>query len=199
MGKKKTVVDLGGAAEMLVADTSTEQQEQAAAPAEEPNEQARSEQIVSAPLSLEERVRRLEDVIATLQITPAKAPETPHINSAAVFAAPPPAPVKEPAPLPPPVRHPLLPGPQTWLVFEIIAELRAIVRMFFDRGYRMTWRTRVLVPLLIVIIVLSRMWIGNLPIIGWLLDLVLYPILLYVLFKVLGREAARYRAASPSA
>ena len=151
--------------------------------------------------SLEDRVRRLEDIIATIQLARPARPsehiteEPPRSNDCIVAA--PPAPSAFVGPPAPPPQHPLLPRSEPWLAFEIIAELRAIGRMYFDPRYRMSWRTRLLTPLLLVAIVLCRWWVGSVPIIGWVLDLVLFPVLLYVLIKVLSREATRYRLTSP--
>src|SRR5262249_1837591 len=106
--------------------------------------------------------------------------------------------IKENEPLaPPPPRPPLPTRSEPWLIFEIYAEVRAMLRMYFDPRYRMSWSSRLMIPLLIIAIVLARMFIASVWLIGWLLDIVLFPILLYVLIKVLIREATRYRATSP--
>jgi hypothetical protein len=150
-------------------------------------------------------VRRLEDIIATLQLAPPYRPEhvTTHPEappSDGIVSAPRPASsaIKENDPLPPPpLRPPLEPRREPWLMFEIYAEIRAMLRMYFDPRYRMSWYSRLMIPILIVAIILTRMFISNVWLIGWLLDIVLFPIMLYVLIKVLIREATRYRATSP--
>jgi general stress protein CsbA len=201
--KKKTVVGVGGTATMHVTDTraekEAEQQEQSA-----PMSAGDAAPPASNYLSLEERVRRLEDIIASIQAASPepmgpshRAAEEP-VGSAGIVAAPlTTTAIKEPDPVPPsPLRTLLAARAEPWLLFEIIAEVRAIAGMFFDPRYRMRWLTRMLTIVLIAAIVLCRMWIGSVPLIGWLLDLILFPLLLYVLFKVLSREATRYRSAS---
>ena len=199
---------------MLVAGTQTDrtqmEAESQSAPgpdAEEPIGDSPSQAVEEKPAppaaSLEERVRRLEDIIATLHLAP---PSRDHVTTHAetppsdgIVANPRPgmSAIKgaDPAPFPPP---PLLPSRgEPWLPFEIYAELRAMLRMYFDPRYRMSLYSRLLIPLLIIGIVLTRMMIASVPLIGWLLDIVLFPILLYVLIKVLIREATRYRSTSP--
>lgn len=156
----------------------------------------------SLPLSLEDRVRRLEDVIASLHLAPQEWLEpvrppkekTPDANG--IVSGPRATPVPKELPPPKPITKPALRG-QPWLLVDIYAELRAMMRMFLDPRYSLTWQTRLLTPLMVIAIVLSRMLLSSIPIIGWLLDLVIYPIMLYFLFKVLSREATRYRMTSP--
>ncbi len=152
----------------------------------------------SLPLSLEERVRRLEDVIAAMHLAP------PEWNEATRAARPPLDPalangiVAAPAALPLETPGPLFPPPATsWLLFEIYAEFRAILRMFFDPRYHLRWFTRLLTLALIAGMVLSRWVIASIPLVGWLLDLMIFVVLLYVLIKVLSREATHYRMTSP--
>jgi hypothetical protein len=155
---------------------------------------------LSPPLSLEARVRRLEDIIAGLQLGPVGwneatiAGRPPHDELAngivAVHPHDPPPPGQPLAPAPSPPSEP-------WLLVEVYAELRAILRMFFDPRYYVTWKTRLLTVVLVAGIVLSRLTIAQIWLIGWLLDFVIFPILLYILFKVLSREATRYRRTAP--
>jgi hypothetical protein len=98
-------------------------------------------------------------------------------------------------------------GPATrppWLLVEMYAEARAMLHMYTDRRYRMSWGAR-LVPLaLCAAILTSWLWV---PFIS-LLDKVFDPlavvvikvidlVLAYFLYKVVTREAARYRATVP--
>jgi hypothetical protein len=182
--------------------------EEGSAPREVPDEPAADTAApapsLEVPLSLEQRVRRLEDVIAALHLAPdgwldaVRAPRDPStgIVTEPSSSAPPNHAVDPPAgAFPGPVSHP--PRSQNWLVHEIYIELRVIFRMFFDPRYPMTWHTRLLTPLWIVGIVIFRLTINSIPLIGGVLDVVCYPILLYVLFKMLSREATRYRLTSP--
>ena len=96
-----------------------------------------------------------------------------------------------------PSRPTILPRHHPWLLTDIYIELRCIPRLFFDPRYHLSWQTLLLAPLLLLGLVLSKWMIGQIPLIGWVLDFVLFPVLLYVLFKVLSREATRYRQTSP--
>ena len=166
----------------------------------------------STALSLEERVRRLEDALAALHVLPPPTPppgQKTHVipGSAAQFLGPltkvaglDPAPAAAPAPAvgeaaagPPP----LPPRPVRWLLVEILAEMRAVLRMFLDPRYRLGWRTKLLLPLLILGMVVSWWMISALPVVGWAIDRFLFFFLSYLLFKVLTREATHYRATSP--
>jgi hypothetical protein len=145
----------------------------------------------------------LEDVVAALHLAPpgwldaVRQPveDRSGIVTDSVFPAPPRDGIIPASDLPPD-SAPFQPRKQGWLFFEIYAELRVIVRMFFDPRYAMSWQTRLLAPLMIVGIIVFRLMVGSIPIIGGILDVVLYPVLLYVLFKVLSREATRYRLTS---
>jgi hypothetical protein len=81
-----------------------------------------------------------------------------------------------------------------WFLIEIYADARTIVRMYLDRRYRMTWAGLVVPPLLIIAIVLSYLLPGTgLPFLGTLFDKTIDLMLAFVLFKMLSREAHRYR------
>jgi hypothetical protein len=169
--------------------------------------------------SLEQRVQRLEDAVATLQDTgpledrivervterlgprqPARAadradraekaefmrgaerriplPLNDHVT-AAPPAPPPPAP--EPAP-PPPAPTPtltptssLLPPVLTrhpWLILDLVRELRAMVRMFFDVRYHVGWTARVTILILLPLFFLSYYWVplSSIPVVGTVLN-----------------------------
>jgi hypothetical protein len=81
-----------------------------------------------------------------------------------------------------------------WFLFDLAAEFRAIFRMFFDPRFRLTWAGR-LVPLgVLVAIILSAWTLGSIPLVGWLLDRLADVVLIAIAYKVLSREARRYRA-----
>jgi hypothetical protein len=89
-----------------------------------------------------------------------------------------------------------------WLLFETVAEARAIFRMFVDPRYRLSWTGRLLPVALVVLFATSGWWAGcltsiNIFYIGAVLNKVLDLALGFVLFKVLGHEARRYRQTSP--
>jgi hypothetical protein len=83
-----------------------------------------------------------------------------------------------------------------WLPFEIIAEARAIVRMFVDPRYRLSWGCRIGTIVLLIAIAASSWLLGPLSAIPYL-DKVVDLCLAFVLFKVIGQEANRYRLTAP--
>ena len=165
--------------------------------------------------ALELRVRRLEDAFAAIQDTgemedrvvrrlaerlrrnggDAIPTQTEVIIDAGrpllpVLTAPPPAPDR-------PVPEP---SPQHWLLVEALLEARAMWRMFFDPRYRLTWRASVFPIPLLVAILTSWLWLHFLPGFGLLPGMVATLVvkavdlgLAFVLFKLLHREATRYR------
>jgi hypothetical protein len=166
------------------------------------------------PSPLEERLLRLEAELARLRAPgPAPAP-----NAASVAAAPSvqksssffsmlgkrlfttsgPAPGLKPAAEPAPS---LVPAGvrRTWVLLDALAELRAILRMFVDPRYHMSlfgWLT----PLVLAVAILTSGWwlpLAAVPGVGWLLDKIVDLFLAFVLFKVLGHEARRYRETAP--
>ena len=153
------------------------------------------------PAGLEERVRRLEDILADLQHTRTDIQETPSLPLPEL-----PAPERPPlspddVQLPPPAGTPwlspgLFPSPR-WLPIEMLAEFRAMIRMYLDPRYRLTWQTRLLPALILVAMFLSWLTFAHLTLIGFLLDRIVFLVLAYALFKVLTREATRYRMTSP--
>jgi hypothetical protein len=93
-----------------------------------------------------------------------------------------------------------VPASRPWLLADAYADLRAIAQMLLDRRFRMSWEGRVVpVVLLIAMVVLpivfplvmTSVWI--LLVVDKVIDLVLG----FFIYKVLVREAARYRAVAP--
>jgi hypothetical protein len=95
--------------------------------------------------------------------------------------------------VPPGVRH-------TWLLFDALAELRAMYWMFFDPRYHLSWTGR-LAPLVIVALIMtSYYWTPGtiLPFfVGTIIEKLCDLILAYFLFKLLSYEARRYRETAP--
>ncbi len=173
------------------------------------------EALPMSPLEL--RIRRLEDALAQLQAT--RTPAEARIVTSQPAR---PVPVATPAPtlqaptdrlwemgkrvLSAPVeaarnlRTPpgLIANRPGWLLLESIAEARAILRMFTDPRYRLTWTCRIAPPLLVVAIVISG-WVPftGVPFIGLFLNKSIDLVLAFFLFKVLGHEARRYRETAP--
>ena len=90
---------------------------------------------------------------------------------------------------------------QPWFLFDAYAELRAIMRMYVDPRYRLPWPAKVIPLVLLLLILSSRLWVPGgmfLPeLIFSVLDKIVDLILAFVAFKLLGREARRYRQTSP--
>jgi len=169
-----------------------------------------------ALLSLEERVQRLEGTVAGLQDTRQLeeriverlhdrwSPGTAHAirtDLEAPVAVPPvatPAAVDGPPPLAEPPRY-HEPVRKPWLLWDAYAEARVMILMYVDPRYRLTLMTRILPLVLLALILTSWFWLPgtSVPVIGTLVDKVLDLVLAFLLFKVLSREARRYREVSP--
>ena len=86
-----------------------------------------------------------------------------------------------------------------WLLLDLVAEARAIVHMFFDPRYHLSWFAR-LAPLgLVALIFTSEWWFlgAKIPVVGAVLSKAVDLLLAFVLFKILGHEARRYRETAP--
>lgn len=165
-----------------------------------------------APDLLDERLRRLEDVLTKLadsRVTD-RAPEPP-----------PPPPPEPPNPvleagkqlLPAAIgalSRPMAnytpgfsqPEPRSpWLLFDIVTEMRSILHMYGDPRYRLTWNGRVIPVVMLAFIFTSWIWLpGTTLFPTWFtttFDKVLDLVFAYFLFKVLSREARRYRETIP--
>jgi hypothetical protein len=166
--------------------------------------------------SLEQRVRRLEDALAMLQdlrrrdAAPVSYPAPQAVVAPQLATGSPVAVVVEagkrlptaaqeqvsPSPSAPPVEAPKT---SRWLLLDLVAEARAIGRMFVDPRYHLSWWARIMALVLIVGFVTSSLWVPgtSLPGFGFVINKVADLLLGFVLFKVLGREASRYRATAP--
>jgi hypothetical protein len=163
--------------------------------------------------ALEQRVRRLEDAFALIQSArPAEAKiASPPLDPSDAVRAELPArplpdltleeePVRQSPPFPPASLSPEpARGPRHWLLFEAVTDARVILRMFVDPRYRMTWPGRVLPLVLLAMFVTSKIWLPltSLPLFGELIDKTFDLLLGFFLFKVVSREARRYRQTSP--
>src|SRR5207249_54006 len=97
-------------------------------------------------MSLEQRIERLEESVASLQESRPLA-----ISQANTCAAPP---VEDSVPEIDRLNS-HVPSRTPWLIVDILRESRAMVRMFFDIHYRMAWYTRFTVLILLILIVTS--------------------------------------------
>jgi hypothetical protein len=86
---------------------------------------------------------------------------------------------------------------RSWLLFDVYAELQTIVRMFLDRRYQPTWPARVIPLAVLLLILTSWVWLPVPSILGTtilsLLDKLVDLALAFGAFKILSREARRYR------
>jgi hypothetical protein len=174
----------------------------------------------ATPVSLEERVRRLEDALAQLQdprgenrivarplaarpVAPSAMPaaNTSPASAAGLFDMGKrlvgiTAEAVAPAAVAPPSS---LRGRSLWLLWDTWAEARVIVRMFVDPRYQLPWSTRVLPLLLLFAIVTSYYWVPGttIPLLGSWINKAVDLSLAFLLFKWLSHEARRYRQTSP--
>jgi hypothetical protein len=84
---------------------------------------------------------------------------------------------------------------QSWLLVDFYYELRAMVQMFFDRRYRVAWLARIVPIVALICFLFSWFFIDSIRLIGPFLDKVFDVFLVCLLYKVLSREAQRYRRA----
>jgi len=178
-------------------------------------------EVIAPCDSLEHRVQRLEDAVAALQDTSrveehvlervqgllqARPDQAPAVSGRAATAqqmydaarftvAPPNAPPRAAPALADPLAAPparLLHAP--WLLFDLFAEMRAMVLMFFDIHYHTAWTTRLIALVVVPLILLSHLWFpfAWVPIIGPVVDKLVDLALAFFLYKALGREAQRY-------
>jgi hypothetical protein len=158
---------------------------------------------------LEQRVRRLEDALAQIQEGKPRKPiplATPSVPPPTAQLAPPNATEPAAAALVMAGAH-LLTGHapptatqrQFWLLFDMVAETRAISRMFVDPRYKLSWMGRIVPLVLIVAFLTSDLWVSSA--FGQQVHTVLvkaFDLLIgYLLFKVLTYEARRYRQTAP--
>jgi hypothetical protein len=158
---------------------------------------------------LEERIRRLEDMLAHLESLQGR-PERPGERGGSVQPAPAGPSVlgqaralldagRELLPNLPP-GNVQAPGPRGWLVWEMIAEVRAMACMYLDPRYRLPLYGYVLPPVLVLAYLLSYYWVPFTSLLGklsWLLTTPVDLLTLYALFKILSHEARRYRETAP--
>jgi hypothetical protein len=175
---------------------------------------------------LEQRVLRLEDAVAALQDTRmleervvARVGERLHRAA--------PTPAREPAGMLIEAGRRLLPtaietiraqagtvesaarssapptGRRRWLFSDLYSELRTVVVMFLDLRYRpyLSWSACLGPPVLVALILTSGYWLRLFPGGSWLadtpVDKLLDLVLALFVYRILTREAARYRDTFP--
>jgi hypothetical protein len=167
--------------------------------------------------ALRERIHRLEDAVAALQDTrpledrvvervvervrPPIARDNPEIKNG---SRPPVLGVVRgneesapPAAIPMGLREtPSARQKSPWLLFDLLGEVRTIVRMYFDPRYHMSRLARLMPVVVLVIVALSWFFLdGHILYIGTVIDKLIDLFLFVLTYKVLTREADRYRAA----
>jgi hypothetical protein len=107
-------------------------------------------------------------------------------------------PFKPRAIVPPPVSS-------GWLIWDMLTEARFLCGMIFDSRFWMGWTSRAVVVICLTALLLVEYLtlpitypISLVPFIGWIIvlfiDKLLTLVLAFIIFKVLARETARYRA-----
>jgi hypothetical protein len=157
--------------------------------------------------ALEQRVHRLEDAVAALQDTRQLENRlVERLSRLAPFARPESAglTIEATGRLVPAARGQVAPqatpaSSRPWLLLDAYHEARTVFRMFFDARYRVS---RGVLPLsigLLAAIGTSWLWVpaSSLPVFGALWTRLFDLVLAFILFKVLQREARRYRLTFP--
>ncbi len=155
--------------------------------------------------ALEDRLRRLEDVLAAIQTRPTPPPSPMATTSAEMLmnASQRLLPLAAEAlqatgtPREKALHFQSAARDTSWLLFDIYAEVRCMVRMYLDPRYQLSWVTRIFPPVLLACMVFSWLTLDGMKLIGPFVDRAVFLILAYLLFRVLGREAVRYRQLSP--
>ncbi|CAN5366866.1 hypothetical protein BH11PLA2_BH11PLA2_47540 [soil metagenome] len=84
-----------------------------------------------------------------------------------------------------------------WLFHGLLSELRLIPGMYFDSRYRLSRLCQIAVPCIFVLLVINYLFfnysLGFIPAVPQILERVIILILGVLLYKVLSREADRYR------
>jgi hypothetical protein len=167
---------------------------------------------------LVQRVHRLEDAVAAIQDTRqleqrvadrvaervrANVPSGNPLFSRLVIDAPRHLPAAIPVNPAPHAQIAQRPSPwkQQWLLVDLVAEARAIMYMFFDPRYRLSWGIRTMTFGLLLAIFTSWIWIPGITLmlfpINFIVVKVVDIVLAYFLVKILVREGRRYRATFP--
>jgi hypothetical protein len=180
-----------------------------------------TEPTVVADGVLAERVRRLEEQLATREAAPpadeevarrvltllaekaaqhraqsAGEPPVPGLIPAAVTAARVAQTYFPAGPDAPPgaAAQPAETGFRAWLVTQVADEFRLIFRMYFDPRYRLSRVAQFGVPIVLALMVLNYFFVASLPVVGFLFERLLLIVLAVVLYRILAREVVRYRA-----
>jgi hypothetical protein len=168
--------------------------------------------------ALEQRVRRLEDVVATLQDTRdleerlvERVSERVGRNGVNGGRAPTAILLDAGRRLLPAARDLLRPTDASagdepagllqprppWLLYEYYLEMRAMLRMLLDPRYRLTWQAKIVLLGVVPFILTSWWWMpgSSIPFFGSVADKLVDILLAFLAYKVLARELVCYRQA----
>lgn len=84
-------------------------------------------------------------------------------------------------------------APQSWLLTDLLYDLRTFFVLYIDYRYRPSWAARIVPLAVIAILILNVVMRQTSGLMGICMEYILDPIALLVLFKTLSREAIRYR------
>lgn len=175
-------------------------------PATAPTHAAELNLSVDLPADLEARVQRLEETVAALQdthdleeriverVTERLQHEAPRTQSVTAQAP-------QPAPrfaLAAASSTPPDPGTR-WLLVDMVASARLLVRMLCDRRFHLAWNTHLIVWTCLAAIALSGWWFppAYLFAVGTYFEKAVDLLLAFCIYKALSRELRRYRALFP--
>jgi hypothetical protein len=86
---------------------------------------------------------------------------------------------------------------RSWLLVDAYAELRTMLRMFLDPRYRPSWPARIVPLALLAFILTSWIWLPGTSFLPTslmtIVDKIIDIALAFLAFKILHREARRYR------
>jgi len=154
--------------------------------------------LTTAFADLERRVVALESKVASL---PDAQKIEDHVTERVKASMPPPAPPSQA----PGLRDIEIPMPSvqsvvntakaTWMLFEMLGELRMLFWTLVDRRYHMAWITRLVTIFLLIAILTSQWWVpfAKVDYLGPVLDKIADLILGMILFMFLSFETRRYR------
>lgn len=83
-----------------------------------------------------------------------------------------------------------------WPIRELLADMLAMIYMFVDPRYRLSWVGRTFPLALLILFLTSEWWSGLF--FGWLFRKPVEFVLCFALVKILGYEARRYRETAPN-
>jgi hypothetical protein len=154
---------------------------------------------------IEAKLAELDRRVQTLETKVAALPDASQIESRIKASIPPAPPPVDPSQAPsfkdislsvPNVQTIVATAKATWMLFEIINELKTLFWTLFDRRYHMAWVTRVITITLLVLIMTSDWWAlfaGSTTYPSRLWDKLIDLGLCLVLFMVLSFETRRYK------